>query len=184
MCPPKPRYTHTRDVHLVTKYLACLGKTKLLPLKHLWIKLAMLFALSCPEQALCLRKLDLRHCCVAPEGVFFTLESLRKQGSPGQLLFFCLLFKLSLGEVRLQWSFVSGGFLVQSLSFQCKGRKEESGNGPLAGKFVSENMGTSYRLLDAGSTSYQYLIRLSVKRESCAIEYYTITITVHFFTFP
>ena len=62
MCPPKPRYTHTWDVHLVTKYLDCLGKTKLLPLKLLSIKLAMLFALSCPERASSLAKLDLRHC--------------------------------------------------------------------------------------------------------------------------
>ena len=79
---------------------------------------------------------------------------------------------------------MSRGVSSFSLSvFQCKGRKEESGNGPLAVKLVSENMGTSYRDLDAGSTFYQYLIRLSVKRESCAIEYYTINITVHFFYF-
>ena len=34
---------------------------------------------------------------------------------------------------------------------------------PLAGKFVSEHTGTSYRLLNAGSAFYPYLIRLSVK---------------------
>lgn len=85
MRPPKPRYTHTWDVHLVTKYLSSLGKTKLLPLKLLSIKLAMLFALSCPERASSLAKLDLRHCRVAPEGVFFTLVSPRKRGSPDQL---------------------------------------------------------------------------------------------------
>ena len=49
MRPPIPRYTYKWDVHLVTKYLDSLGKTKLLPLKLLSIKLAMLFALSCPE---------------------------------------------------------------------------------------------------------------------------------------
>ena len=85
MRPPKPRYTHTWDVHLVTKYLDCLGKTKLLPLKLLSIKLAMLFALSCPERASSLAKLDLRHCRVTPEGVSFTLVSPRKRGSPDQL---------------------------------------------------------------------------------------------------
>jgi len=85
MRPPKPRYTHTWDVHLVTKYLSSLGKTKLLPLKLLSIKLAMLFALSCPERALSLAKLDLRHCRLAPEGVFFTHVSPRKRGSPDQL---------------------------------------------------------------------------------------------------
>ena len=26
MRPPKPKYTHTWDVHLLTKYLDCLGK--------------------------------------------------------------------------------------------------------------------------------------------------------------
>ena len=60
MRPPKPRYTHTWDVHLVTKYLDCLGKTKLLPLKLLSIKLVMLFALPCPERAWSLAKLELR----------------------------------------------------------------------------------------------------------------------------
>ena len=85
MHPPKPRYTHTWDVHLVTKYLDCLGKTKLLPSGLLSIKLAMLFALSCPERASSLVKLDLRHCRVAPDGVFFTLVSPRKRGSPDQL---------------------------------------------------------------------------------------------------
>ena len=79
MRPPKPRYTHTWAVHLVTKYLACLGKAKLLPLKLLSIKLTMLFALSCLERALSLTKLDLWPCRVAPEGVFFTLVSPRKQ---------------------------------------------------------------------------------------------------------
>ena len=69
--PPKPRYTLTWDVHLVQKYLDCLGKTKLLPLKLLSIKLAMFFALSCPERAGSLAKLGLRHCRVAPKGVFF-----------------------------------------------------------------------------------------------------------------
>ena len=85
MRPPNPRYTHTWDVHMVTKYLACLGKTKLLPLKLLSIKLAMLFALFCPERVSSLAKLDLRHCRAAPEGVFFTLVSPRRQGSPDQL---------------------------------------------------------------------------------------------------
>ena len=51
MRPPKLKYTHTWEVLLVTKYLDCLGKTKLLPLKFLSIKLAILFALSYPEQA-------------------------------------------------------------------------------------------------------------------------------------
>ena len=70
---PKPRYTHTWGVRLVTNYLDCLGKTKLLPLKLLSIKLAMLFALSCTDRSSPLAKLDLRvlprksflHTCVS-----------------------------------------------------------------------------------------------------------------------
>ena len=83
--PPKPRYTHTWDVHLVSKYLDCLGKTKLLASKLHSLKLAMLFALSCLERASSLAKLDLRHCRVVAEGVSFTLVSPRKRGSPDQL---------------------------------------------------------------------------------------------------
>ena len=57
-------------------------------------------------------------------------------------------------------------FLVQSLSFPAR---REGGTAlhthvhPLAGKFVSEHTGTSYRLLNAGSTFYPNLIKLSVK---------------------
>ena len=41
MRPPKPRYTHTWDLHLVTKCLACPEKTEVLHLKLPSIKLAM-----------------------------------------------------------------------------------------------------------------------------------------------
>ena len=87
MRPPKPRCrcTHAWDVHLVTKHLDFLGKTKLLPLKLLSIKLAIFFALSWPERGSSLAKLDLPHCRVAPEGVSFTLVSPRKRGSPNEL---------------------------------------------------------------------------------------------------
>ena len=67
-------------------------------------------------------------------------------------------------------------FLFQSLSFPARRRKWGTvlHTHPLAGKFVSEYTGTSYRLLNAGSTFYPYFIRLSVKRERCAIEYYSL----------
>ena len=68
--PPNPSYTQTWDVHLVQNYLDCLGKTKLLPLKLLSIKLAILFALSWPERAVSLAKLDLRHCSFLPTRSF------------------------------------------------------------------------------------------------------------------
>ena len=81
-----PRYTHTWDMHLVTKHLAHLRSAKLRrTLKLLSIKLAMLFALSCPERVSSLSKLDLRYCRVAPEGVSFTLTTARIRGSLDQL---------------------------------------------------------------------------------------------------
>ena len=83
--PPKPIYMHTWDVRLVTKYLDRLGNTRLLTLKLLSIKLAMLLALSCPERVSSLSKLDLRLCRVSPEGISFTLTTPRKRGSPEQL---------------------------------------------------------------------------------------------------
>ena len=85
MRPPTPSYTHTWDVHLVTKHLDRLRKTKLLTLKPLSIKLAMLFALCCPERVSSISKLDLRYCRVIPEGVSFTLTTPRKRGSPEQI---------------------------------------------------------------------------------------------------
>ena len=85
MRSPKPRYTHTWDVHLVTKYLAHRGSDKLLTLKLLSIKLALLFALSCPERVFSFSKLDLQYCRVAPAGISFTLTTARKRGSLDQL---------------------------------------------------------------------------------------------------
>ena len=85
MHPTKPRYTYTWDVRQKTKYLDCLGKTKLLSLKLLSIKLArMLFALSCPERASSLAKL-ISGVCGPRRSFSFTLVSLRKRGSPEQL---------------------------------------------------------------------------------------------------
>ena len=83
--PPKPRYSHTWEVGLVTTYLASLGCNRSLSLKQLTWKLAMLFSLTCPERVSALTKLDLRHCHILPEGVEFTLSSPRKRGSADQL---------------------------------------------------------------------------------------------------
>lgn len=80
--PPKPKYSHTWDVTLVTKYLASLGSNRLLSLKHLSLKLAMLF---CLERVSALRKLDLVHCRILPEGMEFVLSATHKSGSPYQL---------------------------------------------------------------------------------------------------
>ena len=60
--PPKPRYSHTGEVSLMTTHLASLGSNRSLSLKQLSWKLAMLFSLTCPERVSALTKLDLRHC--------------------------------------------------------------------------------------------------------------------------
>ena len=83
--PPKPRYSHTWEVGLVTTYLASLGSNRSLSLKQLTWKLAMFFSLTCPERVSALTKLDLRHCHILPEGVEFTLSSPRKRGTADQL---------------------------------------------------------------------------------------------------
>ena len=83
--PPKPRYSHTWEVSLVTTYLASLGSNRSLSLKQLSWKLAMLFSLTCPERVSALTKLDLRHCRILPDGVEFILSSPRKRGTADQL---------------------------------------------------------------------------------------------------
>lgn len=54
----------------------------LLFLKQLSLKLAMLF---CLERVLALRKLDLAHCRILPEGMEFVLSATYKWGSSDQL---------------------------------------------------------------------------------------------------
>ena len=83
--PLQPRYTHTWDMQLVTKYLDSLGTTRLLPLKLISITLAILFAITCPEHTSSLAKLDLRYFHVGCEGVSFTFASPRKRGSTDHL---------------------------------------------------------------------------------------------------
>ena len=83
--PPRPRYSHTWEVNLVTTYLASLGSNRSLSLKQLPWKLAMLFFLTCPERVSALTKLDLRHCHILPEGVECILLSPHKRGTVDQL---------------------------------------------------------------------------------------------------
>ena len=53
------------------KYMISLGKNSTQSLKAISMKLVTLFALTCPERISALASLDLRHCSVLPEGVFF-----------------------------------------------------------------------------------------------------------------
>ena len=98
--PPKPRYTLTWDVHLVTQHLKDMGLNQSHPLKMLAWKLVTLFAITCPKQVSFITSLDLNHHKVLPEGVAFTLTVPTK----GTRLYeiFQALFTILLRQVCVQ----------------------------------------------------------------------------------
>jgi hypothetical protein len=69
--PPKPRYSQTWDVSMVTSHLVEMGNSSALSLKHLSWKLATIFAITCPKRVSSLAHLN--HCWLAPEVLMFTL---------------------------------------------------------------------------------------------------------------
>ena len=81
--PPRPRYTSTWDVDKVIRYVESLGSNDSLSLKHLSMKLAVLFALVEASRSSELAALDLRFRQFRPEGVSFILPSLTKKRNPG-----------------------------------------------------------------------------------------------------
>ena len=82
--PPKPRYTLTWDIHLVSQHLKDMGLNQSLPLKRLSRKLATLFAITCPKRVSSITSLDLNHHKVLPGGVVFTLTGPTKGTRPDQ----------------------------------------------------------------------------------------------------
>lgn len=64
---PKPRYSHTWDVTLVTKHLSSLGSNRISSLKQLSLVRCHGIPLACPERASTPTKVDLHHCPVLPE---------------------------------------------------------------------------------------------------------------------
>jgi len=89
--PPKPRYTCTRDVDIVVRYLKGLGSNTDLSLKTLSGKLILLKSLTLASRTSELHALDLRFRFYRPEGVLFRLTSLtkkRKVGSSPKECFF------------------------------------------------------------------------------------------------
>ena len=71
--PPKPRYTLTWDIHLVTQHLKDMGLNQSHPLRRLSWKLAKLFPITCPKRVSSITSLDLNYHRFLPEGVTFTL---------------------------------------------------------------------------------------------------------------
>ena len=76
--PPRPRYTHTWDVGMVTAYIRASGD-KSLSLQDLAHKLAMLMALTRPSRSADLAKLDLQFRSYSVDGVTFQPNTLSKQ---------------------------------------------------------------------------------------------------------
>ena len=82
--PPKPRYSYTWDVHLVTEHMKKMGDNSSLSLKQLSLKLATLFAITCPKRVSSLSSLDLHHYKLLPEGLVFTLTVATKTTRPDE----------------------------------------------------------------------------------------------------
>ena len=82
--PPKPRYTHTWDLHLVTQYISNMGTNQSLSLKCLSWKLATLLAITCPKRVTSLASLDVNFHRVHPEGIAFTLTIPTKGTRPDE----------------------------------------------------------------------------------------------------
>ena len=68
MRPPQPKYSHTWDVALVTKYLENLPNDSDLPISTLTKKCAVLLPLSGSKRQSDLRALDIRFKKHIPEG--------------------------------------------------------------------------------------------------------------------
>ena len=77
--PPRPRYTTTWDVKIVTEYLDKLGENEPLSLMNLTLKTVMLLALTRPSRSSDLANLDLRTLKQYPEGIILQTSGLPKQ---------------------------------------------------------------------------------------------------------
>jgi len=82
--PPKPKYSSTWEVTLITNFLASKGLNNSLSLKDLTLKLIMLPALTRPIRSNDLAHLDLKFLKFLPEGVQFQPCHLSKQSNPSR----------------------------------------------------------------------------------------------------
>ena len=67
--PPNPRYSQTWDVSTMKLHLAKMGENSKLSLKHLSLKIATIFAITCPRRVSSFAPLDLNHYRLSPEGI-------------------------------------------------------------------------------------------------------------------
>ncbi|KAI8501699.1 hypothetical protein Bbelb_209700 [Branchiostoma belcheri] len=82
--PPRPRYVVTWDVSKVTSYLRTLSPAKMLSLKQLSFKTAMLCALTSADRGSTLAVLDTRQMSIKHNGVLFVLSELTKTSRPNK----------------------------------------------------------------------------------------------------
>lgn len=92
--PPKPRYSQTWDVSMVTNLFENWSDNGTLDLKHLARKCAMLLALTSAKRQSDLHAIDLAFMRSLPEGVEFKIPGLTKTRVPGkEVVFFFPAFK-------------------------------------------------------------------------------------------
>ena len=82
--PPRPKYSITWDVSIVTRYITSMGENRSLSLKLLSLKLVVLLALSRPSRSHDLSNPDLRYIKLLPDGLQFKPSSLAKQSRPSK----------------------------------------------------------------------------------------------------
>lgn len=82
--PPKPRYSSTWEVSLVTSLFEKWPINSNLELKRLSRKCAMLLALTSAKQQSDLHALDLAFVQFLPEGIEFRIQGLTKTRTPGK----------------------------------------------------------------------------------------------------
>ena len=105
--PPKPRYTLTWDIHLVTHHLKDMGLNQSLPLKRLSWTLATLFAITCPKRVSSITSLDLNHHRVLLEEVDFILAVPTKGTKSLMKMSKAFLLAILLRQGCVQWTVLS-----------------------------------------------------------------------------
>ena len=83
MKPPLPRYSHTWDVNVVTKFLRTLMPLDSISLKDLSCKLVTLIALTSAQRSQTLHALNLNHMCIEKERITFVIVEKLKTSRPG-----------------------------------------------------------------------------------------------------
>lgn len=116
--PPKPRYSHTWSVKVVTNYIQGLQDNNQLSLKLLSHKLVILLLLSSGRRSCEITSLDLNYMIRKPEGILFSLPILTKtqKGNtrPSDVLFPCFPFNHKLCVVSCLSEYIKRTSLIRT----------------------------------------------------------------------